>query len=172
MKQNIAVNIDPVSMTLMVLSLIGLTVSLHHMFPIPFVRLLKSIWVLLLMLGLFAAIMFAWYRPGGIELAAQATIKRANSMFLLIVGLVMVMGIGEVVTLWHRQDIIHVIERFPLIGTTIASFLAPTSNCLIPVVEVCWMRQPLQMWCVYFMQASALMSVPLFTLRSSGFETG
>ncbi|MDE2172720.1 MAG: hypothetical protein KGJ33_02140, partial [Patescibacteria group bacterium] len=60
--------------------------------------------------------------------------------------------------------------KHQVIGPFVAALVTPTSNALVPVVESSWKIRSLQPMCLYYLQSSVMMSLPLFMLRQIGFR--
>ncbi|HZS43201.1 MAG TPA: hypothetical protein VFA52_03230 [Candidatus Paceibacterota bacterium] len=132
--------------------------------------ILKKNWALLLMLGIYAVVMAFDYRSGGTLTSLKATVRYGAAFAPLMFLLCLVMGIGSVVIVWHQEAIVSWMVRHHFIGSVGASLSTPTSNAMIPAIESCWKIEGLRPSCLFFMQASALMSIPLFMLRATGFR--
>jgi hypothetical protein len=175
MKPNTAVQEINLTVLNSVGILVGLSIAaffIYRTVPTPLRVIVGKNWALLLMLAIYIVIMFAGYQSNGVINALRATVRYGAAFMPLMILLCFVMGIGLVVTVWHEPTIVGWMQRHHIFGSFAAALFTPTSNAMIPSTESCWKVEMLKPYCLFFMQASALMSIPLFMLRATGFKLG
>jgi len=150
--------------------LITLAVGLYLLSPTTIPRLIKANWAMGAMLIVGVVILILTYKPGGVYNVVGQSIAKGAQFLPLMVMLCTIMGIGIVLTEWHQAVIQAFILRHHIVGPIVAALLTPTSNALAPIVDALWETVRMRPWCLFYVQASVLMSAPLFMLRSMGFS--
>jgi hypothetical protein len=171
--QKVVPHVTSFNVLLVGLGLIILAVGLFRIFPIQFNR---QFWIMNGILGFMAIValcfIFPRYRPGlalkGLEIAMISAGKFLPMMVLLVV----VMSLGALITMLYLKEIGQLLDTHPVLGWFIASLCSPTSNSLLPIVEKAWEMNKNRAMVLYYLQASALMSYPLYMLRQTGFSEG
>ncbi len=165
-------NLNAFDLALVFVGTLLAAIGLYRMVPIPIWRLVKTNGPLTLMLLLFIGIMVFTYKSGGLKESLSVAIVRGAQFLPLIILLCMVMGVGSVIARWHEPAIQSFVLRHPITGPFVAAIVTPTSNALVPIVESTWKIEAMRPMCLFYLQASAMMSIPLFMLRSTGFNQG
>lgn len=92
-----------------------------------------------------------------------------SSFMPLLVLLFVVMAGGGVITTLFGKEIQGFLERHHVLTPLIGSLIAPTTNSVSAIVEKAWEIVSLRPMLVFFLQASAMMSIPLFNMRALGY---
>jgi hypothetical protein len=93
----------------------------------------------------------------------------AGKFLPLMILLVLVMVIGGVATVLYQREIQVKLDRYPMLSWFILAMWVPTTNSVLPLVENAWRYVHQRAMALWFFQASAMMSLPLFALRQTGF---
>lgn len=101
----------------------------------------------------------------------QVTARYAGGFLPLMILLCLLMGICAVLTGVHKPTIDAFADKHPFLGPLIATFITPSTNVFLPVVQNSWTIAERQPMCLFYLIASAQVSVPLFMLRQMGFGT-
>ena len=109
-----------------------------------------------------------WARPVMLEWMSRA-IQFGSRYFPLMFLLCILMSLGAIVVRVYSVEIVGFMKAHHILGFFFGAWMTPTTNSMIPVVEGLWPTTEMKPMCLYFMQASALMSLPLFMLRQMGF---
>lgn len=110
----------------------------------------------------------AWAQPVGKDWAKFALVF--GSKFLpIIVTLIAVMSLGVMVVKIYDQNIISFMKEHRIFGFVFGSAIVPTPNSVSSIVEDLWKDAGMRASCLIFLQASALMSFPLFMMRLTGY---
>jgi hypothetical protein len=171
--QKIVPQVTGFNLTLVGVGLLVLSIGLFRIFPIQFNR---QFWVMNGILGGMAVVALCFIiprnRPGiflkGIEIAMISAGKFLPMMVLLVT----VMSLGALITMLYLKEISVLLDKHPVLGWFVASLCSPTSNSLLPIVEKAWEMGKNRAMVLYYLQASALMSYPLYMLRQTGFQEG
>jgi hypothetical protein len=162
----------PFDVALVCIGLMIAAIGLYRISPIPIGRLIAANAPLGIMALAFLGLMLAWYKPGGMTAAAASALARGGAFLPLVVILCAVMGMGAILAHWHEAVIQAFLVKHGVAGPTVMSFVTPTSNTLVPMIETAWKTESMRPSCLFYLQASAMVSVPLFMLRSTGFSAG
>jgi hypothetical protein len=110
-------------------------------------------------------------RPeGSIAEWSTVTLGLAGRFLPLIILLCLVMGVGGILSRVYSDEIVSFLNRHHLLAPLAGSFLAPSPNTMVPLIEKLWDNRAFRPMFLYFLQAASLASLPLFMLRQLGFS--
>jgi len=163
---------NPADLSLVIIGAIVMMIGLFRITPPHFNKSFILMNGPLVLMLIVATVIAARSHTDGIYTEWLGSALAVASRFIpLLTALFLVMGIGGILARIYQTEIQSFILAHRVTGPVIAALLTPTSNSLIPIVEKTWAIEPsLRPMCVYYLQASALMGVPLFMLRQMGFS--
>lgn len=100
---------------------------------------------------------------------AQATMGTWARFLPMLILLFATMTLGSIIAKIHGDKINTYLMNNQTMGPILGSCIVPTTATAVGIVENSWKMEALRPGLLYFVQASALMSIPLFFLRSLGF---
>lgn len=155
---------------LVVTSFVLLLTGLFRIMPLNIDR---RFWIqngpLLLMLAIILALVGTFGEKKDFEQWGSRSLVYWNNFMPLLTLLFVVMAGGGVVTTLFGKEIQGFLEKHSVLTPLIGSFVAPTTNSVSAIVEKAWEIVSLRPMLVFFLQASAMLSIPLFNIRALGY---